>query len=1363
MPFTRKSKQKRLNSMFAARSAIDGSTRPVIEQLEARRLLSSVLNGSIVTVTGTGNSDAITVSASNGTLTVSVSGDQQQYTLANVTEVDVNALGGGDTITLGNGAPASRVDAGDGNDTILAGPTDDTLMGGNGNDTYTFRNFTNPTSGWGNDLIDESLNAGTDTFDFSAITDGLLAVMGAFSATDGHSSVLNGDHNIENIIGGPGDDRFIFPDGNTHGGNIDGGAGTNLLFYHGYSTPITVNLPNHTATAVTGTVTNIQNVVGGAANDTLIGDNNANVLNGDLGNDTLTGNGGNDTFQFNDTWGSDTVNESIGGGSDSIDFTGATVPVTFTIGTGAITDGANTITQPITAAENISAGPANDTFVFLAAAAISGTINGGGGTNTLNYSAYNTSVTANLLTGVATGTGSVQGISDIIGGSAGDNLTGNGNANVLTGNAGNDTLTGSSGDDTYIFGNAWGNDAITEIAGAGTDTLNFSAATTNLTVTVGSGAITDGTSHLTQASTSAENVTTGSGNDTFVFQNGATLGGIINSGTGTNTLDYSAYTTGVTVNLLTGTATGTASIQSISNVTGGSGDDALTGNDNDNVLAESLGIDTLTGNGGNDTYKLSFTTIGANSPLVTVHEATAGGTDTLDLSGTTVNLRFNIGSDPATGGTISTNLIDVGSQTLVTQPNTQVENLIGGSAPDSFDFQNAGSIAGTVNGGGGENKLNYSAYATSVSVNLLAGTATGTSGIQAIANVTGGLGDDSITGDNNNNILVGGISGATGTDGNDTLTGNGGNDFYNFLGANWGQDVINEATSGGTDTLSFTAVTAALTFNIGANTITDGTNNVTQSDTAAEDLIGGSNADTFVFQDGASLAGTIDGGGNPGLAPNTLDYSAYTTAVTVNLLTGAATGTAGVSNISTLLGGAGNDSLTGDDNANVFTGNAGDDTFVGNGSNDTYKFNDNWGNDTFNEATGGGIDTLDFSAVTANVTFTVGTSNVTDGTSTLTQADTSVEGIIAGAGDDTFVFPDGASVPGALNGGGGNNTLDYSAYTTAVSVNLLTSAATGTASIASFSNVIGGSSNDTLIGNDAGNVLTGNAGNDSLTGNAGDDALTGGLGDDTYKFTANWGDDTLNEATGGNSDTVDFSSISTPMTFTVGSANITDGTNTVAQPDTIAENILAGSGDDTFVFPVGVTQAGTINGGGGANTLDLSAYTTALSINLLTGTANIATSVQSISNITGGAGNDTLVGNANNNILLGNAGNDNINGGDGNDSIGGGAGKDKLTGGNGNDSITGDASSDNIRGGAGNDTLSGGGGNDKINGDAGNDKISGGAGNDTLTGGAGSDNISGGAGNDSFFGKDKKRDTLNGGAGTDTAVFDLNKDILKGI
>ncbi|MEB3831914.1 CHAT domain-containing protein [Phormidium sp. CCY1219] len=64
-----------------------------------------------------------------------------------------------------------------------------------------------------------------------------------------------------------------------------------------------------------------------------------------------------------------------------------------------------------------------------------------------------------------------------------------------------------------------------------------------------------------------------------------------------------------------------------------------------------------------------------------------------------------------------------------------------------------------------------------------------------------------------------------------------------------------------------------------------------------ENLTGGDANDTYVFSDGASLSGIIDARGGT----DTLDYSNYTTAVSINLDDNTATGTAGVFNIETAI------------------------------------------------------------------------------------------------------------------------------------------------------------------------------------------------------------------------------------------------------------------------------------------------------------------------------------------------------------------------------------------------------------------------------------------------------------------------------
>jgi len=97
------------------------------------------------------------------------------------------------------------------------------------------------------------------------------------------------------------------------------------------------------------------------------------------------------------------------------------------------------------------------------------------------------------------------------------------------------------------------------------------------------------------------------------------------------------------------------------------------------------------------------------------------------------------------------------------------EALVGGTANDTFHFAVGASVAGTISGGGGIDKLDYSAWSAAATVNLTTGTATATGGTSGIRNVTGGAGDDTFIGDAAGNALLGGngddvIFGAAGAD-----------------------------------------------------------------------------------------------------------------------------------------------------------------------------------------------------------------------------------------------------------------------------------------------------------------------------------------------------------------------------------------------------------------------------------------------------------------------------------------------------------------------------------------------------------------------------------------------------------------------
>ncbi len=127
----------------------------------------------------------------------------------------------------------------------------------------------------------------------------------------------------------------------------------------------------------------------------------------------------------------------------------------------------------------------------------------------------------------------------------------------------------------------------------------------------------------------------------------------------------------------------------------------------------------------------------------------------------------------------------------------------------------------------------------------------------------------------------------------------------------------------------------------------------------------------------------------------------------------------------------------------------------------------------------------------------------------------------------------------------GNDTLDFSGYSTGSTIDLAPGAASSANSMtlniwiarsAVIENARGGSGADIIRGNDVANVLTGNGGNDQLfglggndrlVGGAGSDTIDGGAGIDTAVFDAAWS-------------AIAYSYNSTTMTFTFTGSGWTD-------------------------------------------------------------------------------------------------------------------------------------------------------------------------------------------------------------------------------
>jgi Ca2+-binding RTX toxin-like protein len=536
---------------------------------------------------------------------------------------------------------------------------------------------------------------------------------------------------------------------------------------------------------------------------------------------------------------------------------------------------------------------------------------------------------------------------------------------------------------------------------------------------------------------------------------------------------------------------------------------------------------TIHGNGGTDVLNVNDQADAFNGDQYTITSTTVQRTaeaaityDTIEsmvingASSSSVGITYNVQSlytfTPITingGGGIDTLIgTDRGNLWYLTGPNhgyslmpntasgyttvtfNSMENLTGGSGSDNFQFQPGASLSGALNGGGGLNNLDYSTYITTgtagVTVNLATGTATATGSISNFASVYGSIGNDSLTGDANANSFYS-------YGGNDSMMGGGGNDFFSLNGETAASTTIIDGGSG-TDTIQGTNIsnTWKLT-GLGAGSV----NGVTFSN--VENLAGGTNPDVFQFSPGGSVSGTVNGGSGT----NTLDYSQYiatgAAGVTVNLATGTATATGGVSHIQNIDGSRGNDTLTGDANANTIVSNGGNDVLMGGAGNDTFYL---YGETATSNTTidgGTGNDTVEANDMPNTWQLTgPGSGSVNAVTFS------NIESVIGGLNTDDFVFHPGASISGLVNGNRGVNTVDYSAFTTGVVVNLGLSAthgwgsATDAGGIAYIQNVTGGSGNDILVGDANANVLNGGGGRNLIIGGAGADTVIGGSGDD---------------------------------------------------------------------------------------------------------------------------------------------------------------------------------------------------------------------------------------------------------------------------
>ena len=338
--------------------------------------------------------------------------------------------------------------------------------------------------------------------------------------------------------------------------------------------------------------------------------------------------------------------------------------------------------------------------------------------------------------------------------------------------------------------------------------------------------------------------------------------------------------------------------------------------------------------------------------------------------------------------------------------------------------------------------------------------------------------------------------------------------------------------------------------------------------------------------------------------------------------------------------------------------------------------------------------------------------------------------IDGGAGDDFLDAGSGHDVVfgnlgnDILFGGAGNDVLDGDHASIA-------------ASFGGDDYLDGGEGNDWLYGRGGSDILFGGAGDDQVEGNEGNDILVGGPGSDVLKGGTGKDSYVLHRGDGfdavfDSSDTANVADAS----VVVLSGEITRGAIKFRPGSLIID---AGAGDGLWIEgfdpddPLSTPVLSAIHFADG----DFMTFEDVLAHGFDIAGSSVDDEIY------GTAVTDRILAGDGNDYIEAKAGDDTVDGGTGDDEIYAGEGNDTVTAGDGVDFVDAAGGDDTIEGGLGDDTLEGGGGADVISGGEGQDLIFGNAGDDILNGDGGDDTLEGGSGND----------TLTGGAGTDAYVL----------
>lgn len=1275
------------------------------------------------------------------------------------TATTITGGSGSDIIT--GGSDIDSLCGGAGNDTLAGKGGYDTLEGGAGNDTYIVDDlYTDaklvelPNVGkttYGNDTIKLTSAFAPNVASLSINNAGVLSDDPLFANIEnidasavGHHVTMTGN-SLNNTLIGTNSADVIYGGGGTEADTLIGGKGSDTYFvtnskndvkenanegfdvvvldknFNSNTFALDSNVEFLDATTVkkgmtlTGSSGSGTTIYATSFNDKVTGGAGNDIINGFAGNDALYGGAGNDTID-----GGDGIDYIEGGaGDDTLYGSGDTVTDTLVGG-----DGSDVYLLKDT--KDVIKDTSNGNTIRLNELFAEDTLSMANNAPGYNYSGAKISMLDahhvghgmtltgnNALTRVTTVTPATDSTpATTITTTVGTDI-------LIYGTDYNDVITGFAGDDTL-----WGGYGDTTIFGLGDDTIYGGAGTNVLVGGMGND------TYLVDGTETANKITENADTDEYTYGTD-TIKLITNNGAFSSSVDWTKVNTAGTLNglasytvslkdaanveiidgsLITGDSTHLATnltligndLKGGNKITGGSGNDTITGGAEADLLYGGDGNDTITGgksgsegavntlNGGNgdDTYTIALDdeeSIKDNAWKVE-EKTNADGSKTIEASIPKLLTAFSDSDGIDTIVLTGKSSYDQKYQEMfdLTLPN-EIDNLDASAIAKDLSLNITGNsldnyiIGGTgydyISTGDGDDTIEDYAYYIKDGVFYYCG-------------------NEIDAGEGNNKVKTGFWG--------DTITSGSGHDVIYDLG---GDNIIdagdgdNRVTTGeGHDTI---------TTGTGDDYIISGSgNDIINCGTGTNTIIGGAGNDTYIINSTNDEVQEEANAGN-----DTLKLNSVSTMTSLDL--------ANYENFENLDGSLSslNLTLTGNSADNILTTGTGNNSLIGGAGNDTYMISgketsvtitetsgtdtigltaDKYGRfknlDSFSLSLGGyasienidgsainGVDTTDHSIPpkSPNPTKLTLTGNALDNKITGGAGNDTINGaaglntLIGGNGNDIYII-NSASEKVTETSTGGNDTLQLNNASGITSISLV--------NYSNVENIDGSAMTSTL-------TLTGSALDNTLIGGSGSNTLVGGAGNDTYviktigdKITENLngGSDTIKLAIGSAITDIDLNLASFANVENIDGAlsvldlNLTGNASANTLTGGTGDNNLSGgAGNDTYCIS-GIESSTTITDTSGVDTIKLISDTNGQFNGLSTYTLSLAgyATVENIdgSSIIGANLGDPITEELPTDLtLIGNAANNVLTGGGGNDSLYGGAGSNALIGGDGDD------------------------------------------------------------------------------------------------